>query len=171
MADHRGQLVYDRATQVARVVVAPGPIADNETLSAPPSPRHQWSVDRWRLPLGDAKADRIAEVGVELMRRNAGGFSYQGYVYQIDDASQARITSLVVLAQANGGADWPVGFRFITTNNIGVPFSAEGFLVFAAASAKVTIARRLCARALKNAIDAATDAATLAAIDITSGWD
>lgn len=171
VADHRGEVAYDKATQAARTIEAPGPIAAGETLLAPPSPRHRFAAGRWSLPLDAAKADRIAEVGAELARRNAAGFAFDGRLYQIDDASQARITALAVLARENDGADWPEGFGFIAADNVAVPFAAADFLELAKTAARTVIARRLNARALKDAILAAGDAAALAAIDITSGWE
>ena len=99
--DHRGQTVYDKVTRVPCAVDAPGSIGDGYTLEPLPSAAHKWSNDQWVLPLDEAKAARVAEIGVELARRNEAGFCLAA-TYQLDDLSQARI-ALAVLAQANDG--------------------------------------------------------------------
>ncbi|MBX3503320.1 MAG: DUF4376 domain-containing protein [Alphaproteobacteria bacterium] len=173
--DHRGLTVYDKATGAARVIEAPGSIGEDETPEGPPTPLHRWSGDGWALPLDDAKALRLAEVRAELTRRNAQGFTYGGVVYQLDEASQARITALVTKATmvllAVPGATWAEDFVFIAHDNSGVPFTAAGYVAFANAASEVVIARRLRARALKDRVLAASDTDVLAAIDVTRGWD
>lgn len=174
LPDYRGRPVYDKATRARRVVEEPGALDEDCTLEAPPSPRHEWTGGAWVLPLAAAKAARLAEVAAELAQRNAAGFAHGGKVFQIDDASQARITALAVKASlvigGVAGASWPQGFRFIAADNTGAPFDAAGFVGFADAASNIVIARRLRARALKDAIVAAADATALAAIDVTAGW-
>jgi len=121
--------------------------------------------------LSVAKSGRLAEVAAQLGQRNAAGFTFNDVTYQIDDASQARITALAVLAQTNNGADWPEGFGFIAADNSAQRFTAAGFVAFATAAAQTVIARRLNARALKDRILAAADVDALEAIDISAGWD
>jgi len=129
-------------------------------------------VPKVSLPLAIQKRDKVLAVAGELTARNAGGFSYQGKVYQLDDASQARITGLAVkadrFAAGSPGATW--GGTFIAADNSATTFTAVEFGAFADAASNVVIARRLYARSLKNQIVAAADQASLDAIDITSGW-
>ena len=122
----------------------------------------------------DPKTAKLAAIGAELERRMVVGFTYQGVVYQLNDASQMRITALALKAQraVDGapGATWEEGFAFIAADNTPVPFTAEEFGPFADAAANVVIARRLNARALKDAVLAAANAEDIAAIDIKTGW-
>jgi len=118
------------------------------------------------------KRDRLGEVAAELNKRNAAGFVYQGKPYQLDDASQARITALVVKADraAAGlpGATW--SGKFIAADNTEVTFTASEFAAFAEAASDIVIARRLYAREIKNTILAAADVAALDAINVSAGW-
>lgn len=124
------------------------------------------------LSLADRKRAMLAMVAAELSWRNAVGFSYQGKTYQLDDASQARITGLTVKADrfvsGAAGATW--GGQFIAADNSETIFSAMEFGAFADAAANVVIARRLHARDLKNQIVAAADEVSLDAIDLAAGW-
>jgi len=114
--------------------------------------------------------DRLGEVSAELARRNAAGFAYGDHVYQLDNASQARITSVALIASVTP-QDWPSDFVFITADNQSVPFKPDGFLAFATAAFAAVVKRRLNARALKDALNDAADEKALAAIDVTKGWD
>lgn len=122
--------------------------------------------------LATRKRERLVDVASELARRNAYGFVHDGKRYQVDDASQARITALVVKADrfvaGLPGATWDV--TFIAADNSEVAFTAAEFGVFADAASNVVIARRMYARDLKNRILAAADRAALDAIDVTAGW-
>lgn len=123
-------------------------------------------------PLALQKVQKLAAVAAELARRNAAGFAYQGKTYQLDDASQARITSLAVKADRflSGavGATW--GGQFIAADNSETTFTAAEFGAFAEAASNAVIERRLYARGLKNSIVAAADQAALNAIDPMAGW-
>ena len=124
------------------------------------------------VDLSVQKAQKLAGVAAQLARRNATGFTYAGKTYQLDDASQDRITALVVKAdrytRSLPGSTWDG--RFIAADNSQVSFTADAFGAFADAASNIVIQRRLHARDLKNLILAAADQATLDAIDITQGW-
>jgi hypothetical protein len=127
------------------------------------------------LALDDAKAAKVEAAEGEYTSRLGQGFAYDDKVYQLDDASQARITSMgalagLVVAEVSGAA-WPNPFGFITADNEAVPFTAAQFVPLASAAAARVFALRTNARALKDAILAAEDQAALDAIDITAGWD
>lgn len=123
-------------------------------------------------PLAQQKLQKLSAVAAELVRRNAAGFSYQGKAYQLDDASQARITGLAVKADrflsGAAGATW--GGKFIAADNTETTFTAAEFGLFADAASNAVIDRRLYARGLKNSILAAPDQAALDAIDPLAGW-
>lgn len=143
--------------------VSPGWAWVNGAPVEPPAPA---------VPLAEAKRAKLQSVAAELANRNATGFLYQGKVYQLDDASQARITGLAVKADrfvaGAAGSTW--SGTFIAADNTATTFTAAAFGAFADAASNVVISRRLNARALKNQILAAADQASLDAIDITSGW-
>lgn len=172
--DRRGQLAYDKATQASRLVEEPGDIGAGETLDAPASPEHVWNGTAWRLPLARAKAAKLQLVAAQLAQRQAVGFAYLGVVYQLDEASQQRITSLAMKAErvvaGRAGATWSATFRFIAADNSRVAFTAAEFGAFADAASNAVIGLRERARDLKDAILAAADAPALAAIDTTAGW-
>lgn len=131
-------------------------------------------VDLLAFDLDAAKRARRALVNLELSRRNAAGFTYEDVVYQLDDLSQGRIGNCALTAgfvvQGVGDVAWPEDFAFVALDNSEVAFTAAQFIAFAAAAFTAVIDRRANARALKNAINAAADAAAVAAIDITTGW-
>lgn len=169
--DHRGLVAFDKTTRAAVVIEAPGPIDDTLTLIAPTAATQQWNGKEWETPLDVVKAQRLADVRAELTQRNIEGFVFGKHTYQLDDASQGRITALALLAQTNRGANWPIDFAFITADNQAVPFTAADFITFAIAAAQAVIKRRLNARSLKDAVLAAPDADVLAAVDTANGWD
>jgi polysaccharide pyruvyl transferase WcaK-like protein len=129
-------------------------------------------VDLLAFVLRARKRDRLLEVAAELAKRNAAGFTYNGKPYQLDDASQARITALAVKADrfvaGAAGASW--SGTFIAADNSEVTFAATEFGAFADAAANIVIARRLYARGIKNDILAAADGAALDAINVSAGW-
>lgn len=122
--------------------------------------------------LRSRKLERLADVAVELAKRNAAGFTYNGKAFQLDDASQARITALAVKAnrKAAGAAGATWSGTFIAADNTEATFTETEFGAFADAAANVVIARRLYARSLKNDILAAADGAALDAINVSAGW-
>lgn len=123
---------------------------------------------------GETKRARLLQVAAELNRRMAAGFVYKAKTYQLDEASQNRITALALkaylAAAVRPGATWDANFAFIAADNEAVPFAAADFGAFADAASNIVIARRYRARALKDEILAATTPENLAAIDITIGW-
>lgn len=145
----------------------PGANAGRDELLT--SVRQQFPAD-----FPDRKTAKIAAIGAELERRNAAGFVYEGVTYQLTEASQNRIMALALKAQrvvaGAPGATWDDRFVFIAADNTGVPFTAAEFGPFADTAANAVIARRMNARALKDAVLAAADDAAVAAIDITAGW-
>lgn len=128
----------------------------------------QAELRAWRL--SRARDEKREALGTEFARRNAEGFLYLEHRFQLDDASQGRITALALLAQSRPD-DWPAGFAFIAADNEPVPMQPAGFVDFAAAAALAVIARRLRVRALKDAIRDAASLTALNAIDLTSGWE
>ena len=129
-------------------------------------------IEPWQLAI------KLSTVAAELNRRNALGFTYNGKAFQIDDASQARITALAVKAvrvvAGEAGATWADGFVFLAADNSEVAMTAADFGPFADAASNAVIARRMHARSLKDDIlsaYAAQDEQAYNAIDVTAGWE
>ncbi|MBX3502788.1 MAG: DUF4376 domain-containing protein [Alphaproteobacteria bacterium] len=176
VADHRGEVVYDKDTGQPHTIVAPGRVVeDDETAEPPPSPRHVWSDGGWALPLDVAKAGRIAEVAAELARREVAGFTYDGKAYQLNERSRAFINGRATRAgwvlSGVPGVDWPDDIGIIAADNSRTVLTAEQFRDFALEADRVVTVLQVRARDLKDAILAARDAEALAAIDVAAGWD
>ncbi len=123
-----------------------------------------------------AQAQTIAAANVTLMLAGkiAAGWTYDGALYQIDAGAQANIAAMGALAgavQSNvPGASWPTGFAWIDAANGSHAMNAAQMFVFAQGAATYVSALILNARALKDAILAATTVNAVQAIDLTAGW-
>lgn len=126
------------------------------------------------------KAEKTAAVNAERDRRIRTPFSFAGYQFDYDDASQKRITGAAALAgfaltlggKLPGdllwhGKDEP--FVWISADNDLVEMDAPMTFAFGQAAAAWESEHIFAARALKDEIDAA-DEGDLDEIDITSGW-
>jgi hypothetical protein len=135
--------------------------------------------------LAHNQAASLASLGLQYVGLFAAGFNYSVpgdasglHNYQIDPASIGNITaagswatSLVALTSVPSPlAPWPNNFIWIDSVNVAVPMTAEQCAAFATAAGAYVTALILNNRALKTAISAAPDMATLQAIDITAGW-
>ena len=134
----------------------------------------------WRLSttaddLAAAKVAKKAAVDAQLAALYTAGWTYGGVMYQIDPDSQANITAMGALASASvagvpGAAAWPAGFYWIAADNSHEAMTAAQMFAFAQAVAGHVSALILFGRGLKDQIDAATTAAAVDAIDVTTGW-
>lgn len=110
-------------------------------------------------------------VEAEYQRRIGEGVAFGRAMFQIDEASQARITSVALqVALHQTGVLVDDGFApiiWISMADARVEMSPRDFLAFASAAASRVTALRMAARAIKDAIWAAPDPA---AIDIEKGW-
>jgi len=120
-------------------------------------------------PLPDAKAARLAAVELELARRLAEPFAHGESGFQIDAASQARITAQGALAAASLAnpdlVPWPADFQWIAADNRRVAMSAAAMLSFAAAAAAHVRGLAVAARTKKDAILALDTVAVVEAAD------
>ena len=119
-----------------------------------------------------AKAEALAvQAGVQL----AKGVLHQGHVYQVDEASTAKIAAMGALAigslnETPGAGPWPEAFGWFDAANEIVPMDAAAMYAFSQAAALYVSGIVFNGRLLKDAIAAAPDAVTLAAIDLAAGW-
>jgi hypothetical protein len=115
----------------------------------------------------------------------AAGFNYTvpgdasgSHNYQIDPDSLQSISGagswamacLTLTTVSAPISTWPAGFAWIDSNNTGVAMTAPQCAAFATNAAYYLASLVIFNRATKNAILAAADMATLAAIDVTVGW-
>lgn len=126
------------------------------------------------LQLSDAKRTKLLDIGNALAAKLAAGITFNGVVYQIDDLSQNKVAALSLKAMASiqslDGVTWPNPFDYIAKDNSRVAFTALQFLSFADACSNLVIGYRMHARDLKDTVLAATDLASVQAIDPTAGW-
>ena len=127
------------------------------------------------IPLDDLKAARRAEAEAEKEARIAAGAPYGGHHIALDPASRSDISGMgaTALAASSGAIAWPASYAlgWISIENIRVPMPtpADGLALAAAVGDWYATVVQHC-RDLKDLIDAAEDAAALAAIDVGAGW-
>lgn len=147
-----------------------GFVFDGETFSAP-SPS---------LPPLDARKARLtATVNAHVATLLAAGAPVAAgeatLHVALDDGSRADLTAMATTAigAASGALPWPTSYQqgWITIENVRIPLAtpAEGLGLAAGVGDRYAQIRQR-GRDLKDAIEAATDDATLDAIDIESGW-
>jgi hypothetical protein len=104
----------------------------------------------------------------------AAGFTYSGVLYQIDSESQTQIAAMSLMALGSitdpANSPWPTGFYWVAADNSPVPMDAPTTYAFGRAVAGYVSACILRLRAIKDAIAAAANQPTLAAIDVTTGY-
>lgn len=117
---------------------------------------------------------KLSDIDVAFGNRVKVGMPYNGKVIQIEDDDRANISG--VAARAMGvvaqvpGMTWPQGFYWRTMDNSPLPLDAPGMLAMSQAVADHYTALLYNKGALKDAANAAPDAATVEAIDANSGW-
>jgi hypothetical protein len=121
--------------------------------------------------------NRFAKTSAAVIHYNAllaAGLTYDGTRFQIDNAAQANIAAMGVLALGSiadpAGSPWPAGFYWIAADNGHVPMDAAAMYAFGRAAGSQVSACVLRLRAIKDAIAAAADQAALDAIDVTAGY-
>jgi len=140
----------------------------------------EWDGDvvrrRWNVTLAQKKDAAIAAIGAMLAEKIAAGTEIDGGLHvALDDGSRANMGGMATtaLAALSGAAPWPASYSqgWITIENLRFPLSTpEAGLALAAAVGDHYAQLRQHARDLKDAVDAAADAAALAGIDLQNGW-
>lgn len=126
-------------------------------------------------PLVALKVSTLSALSAVATSKINKGCIFNGVTYQVDPASVVNINAMGalaigVLSGAPGAAPWPTGFCWIAADNSMVPMSAAVVYAFSQTAASYMSGVVFHARSLKNAVASAPDVATLAAIDINSGW-
>lgn len=138
------------------------------------------------LTLAEKRGDLRAAVNAERDRRMRQPFGFVGKRFDYDDESQKRITGAGALAhiaitlggKAPNDPRWhdsaltpaTEDFAWIAADNSLMPMDAQTVIAFGQAAGAWESAHIFAARALKDAIEAASDEAALSSIDINSGW-
>ena len=141
----------------------PGWILIDGVLAAPP------------IDLEALRSVKAATIAVAYRTRVDGGLSYGGKVIQIDDVSRANISAIALRAALKSigtpGITWPEeGYPWRTLQNEWLLLTAAQFLDMAQQAADLYTAIRVRYGGLKDALAAAADAATIAAVDPNTGW-
>lgn len=158
--DHRGQIGY-LADGTPVEIVAVGPVtAPVVSLDQPPGPHYAWSEGAWHPQVDDMRAAKLAEIDAARDQAILGGFEYQGTRFDSDAKSIQRISGAVTLSMLNPSyqTEW------ITFDNDTVVLDAAGLAGLGAAAGLHESTQIFKARALKNAVLAATTAEAIAAI-------
>lgn len=125
------------------------------------------------VPLEEAKAIALEEAAWVFNTLVSEGFTYDGAVYQMDDASRVNISALgssAGLASLNVGAPWPAEFAFRAADNSWVPMTATEVVAFANTARDAYMALRVKYAGLKDAIAAAESTQAVQAIDIAAAF-
>ena len=157
---------------MARLALGPDPadigwIYDGNVWSAPLEPEP--SLDDLRA----VKLAAVASAAEALLVVGAPVGS--GLHVALDDGSRADLTAMAATATAaaTGALDWPESYSrgWITIENTRIPLTTPAAgLSLAAMAGNYYAALVQYRRDLKDAALAATDAATLDALDVTAGW-
>lgn len=151
---------YDGATVLAANVTAPPPFVTAGDL-----------LDDGSVPLDMLKAEKWEHVKALRDQHKAAGVTVPNVGrIQTDDVSSQNITGLVVMAQVAIANSQPYSEPFTLADNSVVALDAPGMISMGVAVGRYVAAVYARGRALRDAIEAATNAASLDAIDISSGW-
>jgi hypothetical protein len=121
--------------------------------------------------LDRAKAGKLNDIETAYQAALLAGVAWQGNHFEIDDASQQKISSVAVRAgfATLSVVPWPSDFEFISLDNVHVAFAAADFLAFAVAAFDRAEALFMQRRALKDAVAAAGTIDAVAAVDPSMG--
>jgi hypothetical protein len=139
----------------------------------------RWSASNGALvayvpSLAQNQASKAQAATAVYASRIAAGFTWSSVLYQIDPASQANISAMGLMALGSvtdpANSPWPSGFYWVAADNSHVAMDAPAMYAFGRAVGAYVSACVLKLRAIKDAIAAAADQATLDAIDVTAGY-
>lgn len=130
-------------------------------------------------PVPAMQAALISQVETLLQEKVAAGFTYNGVTVGILPADIQNITAMAATAMANIQAAslgitapaWPSNFAWLPQGSgASLPLTAPEMITFGAAASHYVSSLILYADSLIAQIQAATTAAAVQAIDITTGW-
>lgn len=133
-------------------------------------------------PLDETKAEKVSLVEADKEARISAGFTFGTppilYQSRPEDRENLAGSSTAALAAMVGGAQpgnlrWHGGdadFQWIAADNSMTPMDAQTVFALGQAAMAHKKAHIFAAFAIKRAIEAATTAAEVAAIDINTGW-
>lgn len=116
------------------------------------------------------KAKARTSVNADRDRREISGFPYLGKTIDSDPTSVQRITVAVQAAQAAMAVGQPFEVDWMCADNTELPLDAVGMISMPVALAAYAQALHQHGRVLKGQISAATDFASLAAVNLGAGW-
>ena len=121
--------------------------------------------------LDDRKATLRSAINAERDRREQGGFEYAGNRFDSDATSVIRINAAVNTAVAAVLAESEFSVGWTAADNTTVTLTAQEFLEFSAALAQHSNTQHVRARALKEQLDNADTAETVAAVEnLLEAW-
>ncbi|WP_114227041.1 MULTISPECIES: DUF4376 domain-containing protein [Sphingomonas] len=135
-----------------------------------PVPDEVWNGTDWEVPLATLKERAIDRVAALKFEHENGGMVTPWGTAQSDLDSRGKITGIVTGAMAAQALGQPFSVNFTMADNSVVPLDATQAMQFGLTVMAGVSSVHDTATALKNAIDAATTAEELAAIDIEGGW-
>ena len=125
--------------------------------------------------LAEAQAEKVTAINAQFATRLAAGLSYQGQVIDIDDGSRANLSGMALsaLLAINKVQAWPdtISRGWVSRSGVRVPLPGptDG-LTLANAAASLYSGLVQHAADLSISVMSATDVATVAAVDETTGW-
>ena len=119
-----------------------------------------------RLDCETARKAKQEELAMQLAGRTS--FAHNGRIWQGDTASAADIAAAAI--RASSTRHWPGDYVWYDATNAPIPMSAADMIALASALSQWRTARRIRARALKDAVIKAGTPDQIAAIDVTAGW-
>ena len=126
------------------------------------------------MTLAENQRAKLAAASNYQAGQIAAGFTYGGALFQIDSDSQTQMAAMGIMALGSitdpANSPWPDGFYWVAADNSHVPMDAATMYAFGRAVAGYVSACVLRLRAIKDAIAAAADQASLDAIDVTAGY-
>ena len=128
-------------------------------------------VRNWQVATRDIavlKSEKIAAVNVLREQKIASGFSFNGNLFDSDDASLRNITAMATSVAL--GEAVPVGFSWRAANNSDIVMNAMDIRNFSVAARDHVYQLHIIARQHKAAVNARTTESEVAAYDINSGW-
>lgn len=131
-----------------------------------------WQCEVWPPPasLAELRADKWAEVKKRRDAAEYGEFTWGGSRFNADAESRNRIMGAVQLAQLALAAGSPFSITWTLADNSTRDLSAEEMMQVGTALGQRVGAAHARAAALRVLVNAATSAAELEHLDVSTGW-